>query len=331
VVEAKLREMSLLEYADRAAGTYSGGNKRKLSVAIAMIGEPSIVFLDEPSTGMDPVARRFMWEVITDIVTKREKCSVILTTHSMEECEALCTRIGIMVGGKLKCLGPSQRLRNRYGHGYQIEINFTIPDENKIAELSSMIHRVSGLLGARTATATATATANSPRNLAVVATSSLPSVPLMSGENEPEINKVQLFNSFAASGKTDWGNRITATGSGSELFSVLENSTTVGIRLVANWWYFEAAFDEINNFLKNEFPDLALRERQISKVRFEINSVDQNNTPRRLAFLFDLIESRKQSFRVQEYSIAQTSLEQIFNQFASKQEEETDQLNAFAN
>jgi len=106
VVNAKIAEMGLTEYADRAAGTYSGGNKRKLSVAIAMIGEPSIVFLDgiialiavfvtlyyitlsEPSTGMDPVARRFMWRVISDIVTKREKCSLILTTHSME-----CTRI----------------------------------------------------------------------------------------------------------------------------------------------------------------------------------------------------------------------------------------------
>ena len=115
VVNAKIAEMGLTEYADRAAGTFSGGNKRKLSVAIAMIGEPSIVFLDgnialiavfvmlyhitlsEPSTGMDPVARRFMWRVISDIVTKREKCSLILTTHSMEECEALCTRIGIMV------------------------------------------------------------------------------------------------------------------------------------------------------------------------------------------------------------------------------------------
>ena len=106
MVNAKIAEMGLTEYADRAAGTYSGGNKRKLSVAIAMIGEPSIVFLDgiialiavfvtlyyitlsEPSTGMDPVARRFMWRVISDIVTKREKCSLILTTHSME-----CTRI----------------------------------------------------------------------------------------------------------------------------------------------------------------------------------------------------------------------------------------------
>jgi ATP-binding cassette, subfamily A (ABC1), member 3 len=127
VVDSKIAEMGLTEYADRAAGTYSGGNKRKLSVAIAMVGEPSIVFLDEPSTGMDPVARRFMWEIISDIVTKREKCSLILTTHSMEECEALCTRIGIMVGGVLRCLGSSQRLRTKYGHGFQIEIGMMIP------------------------------------------------------------------------------------------------------------------------------------------------------------------------------------------------------------
>jgi ATP-binding cassette, subfamily A (ABC1), member 3 len=133
VVDSKIAEMGLTEYANRPAGTYSGGNKRKLSVAIAMIGEPSIVFLDEPSTGMDPVARRFMWEIISDIVTKREKCSLILTTHSMEECEALCTRIGIMVGGVLRCLASSQRLRSKYGHGYQIEIGMVIPSANVVA------------------------------------------------------------------------------------------------------------------------------------------------------------------------------------------------------
>ena len=79
------------------AGTYSGGNKRKLSVAIAMIGNPPIVFLDEPSTGMDPKTRRFMWDAISRISTKRKESSVILTTHSMEEAEALSTRLGIMV------------------------------------------------------------------------------------------------------------------------------------------------------------------------------------------------------------------------------------------
>ena len=85
-VEDKLEQMDLRSFANKAAGSLSGGNKRKLSVAIAMIGDPRIVFLDEPSTGMDPVARRFMWEVIANISTRSAngQCSVILTTHSME-------------------------------------------------------------------------------------------------------------------------------------------------------------------------------------------------------------------------------------------------------
>jgi ATP-binding cassette subfamily A (ABC1) protein 3 len=73
------------------AGTYSGGNKRKLSVAIAMIGNPPVIFLDEPSTGVDPAARRFMWDVISRISSVRKTTSIVLTTHSMEEAEALST------------------------------------------------------------------------------------------------------------------------------------------------------------------------------------------------------------------------------------------------
>jgi ATP-binding cassette subfamily A (ABC1) protein 3 len=83
----------------------SGGNKRKLSVAIAMLGNPKVIFLDEPSTGMDPEARRFMWNVIDRVSTKTKKSSVVLTTHSMEEAEALCTRMAIMVNGEFRCLG----------------------------------------------------------------------------------------------------------------------------------------------------------------------------------------------------------------------------------
>ncbi|CAN0168144.1 unnamed protein product, partial [Discosporangium mesarthrocarpum] len=122
-VDEKIHEMGLTQYADRLAGGFSGGNKRKLSVAIAMIGDPQIVFLDEPSTGMDPMARRFMWDVITRIVTENKECAMILTTHSMEECEALCQRIGIMVGGRIRCLGSSQHLKTRFGKGYQLEVS----------------------------------------------------------------------------------------------------------------------------------------------------------------------------------------------------------------
>lgn len=101
LVEKKLIEMDLKKFEGILAGTFSGGNKRKLSVAIAMLGQPSIVFLDEPSTGMDPAARRFMWDVISRISTVNKSSSVILTTHSMEEAEALSSRVAIQVEGTL--------------------------------------------------------------------------------------------------------------------------------------------------------------------------------------------------------------------------------------
>lgn len=77
--------MNLKEYENKLSGTLSGGNKRKLSVAMAMIGNPRIIFLDQPSTGMDPKARRFMWKIISRIATEKKNSTVILTTHSMEE------------------------------------------------------------------------------------------------------------------------------------------------------------------------------------------------------------------------------------------------------
>jgi len=83
------------------------------------------VFLDEPSTGMDPVARRFMWDFISETMSGR---AVILTTHSMEECEALCDRIGIFSNGQLRCIGTSQHLKTRFGTGLQLDISTSDKD-----------------------------------------------------------------------------------------------------------------------------------------------------------------------------------------------------------
>jgi ATP-binding cassette subfamily A (ABC1) protein 1 len=122
VVDDKLREFDLVPFANKLAGRLSGGNKRKLSVAIALIGNPSILFLDEMSTGVDPVAKRFMWRIISSVATTRKQCAVMLTSHSMEEVTALSTRIGIMVGGRLRCLGSSQELRTAHGAGFSVEL-----------------------------------------------------------------------------------------------------------------------------------------------------------------------------------------------------------------
>lgn len=85
LIDVKIEELNLSKYERVLSGTLSGGNKRKLSVACAMIGDPSILFLDEPSTGMDPQARRFMWKVISSVATEKKQSTIILTTHSMEE------------------------------------------------------------------------------------------------------------------------------------------------------------------------------------------------------------------------------------------------------
>jgi len=119
LVDDLIQRVTLMPFADRVCGSYSGGNKRKLSLAIALVGSPAVVFLDEPSSGMDPVSRRHMWDIIT---RERAVRSIVLTTHSMEECEALCTRIGIMTAGRFQCLGSQQHLKTKYGGGYTLEL-----------------------------------------------------------------------------------------------------------------------------------------------------------------------------------------------------------------
>lgn len=96
----------------------SGGNKRKLSTGIALIGEPAVIFLDEPSTGMDPVARRLLWDTVAR--ARESGKAIVITSHSMEECEALCTRLAIMVQGQFKCLGSPQHLKSKFGSGYSL-------------------------------------------------------------------------------------------------------------------------------------------------------------------------------------------------------------------
>uniref|UniRef100_A0A668T429 ABC transporter domain-containing protein n=1 Tax=Oreochromis aureus TaxID=47969 RepID=A0A668T429_OREAU len=117
-VENVLRSLLLEPHADKLVRSYSGGNKRKLSAGMALIGGPPVIFLDEPSTGMDPVARRLLWDAVTR--TRESGKAIIITSHSMEECEALCTRLAVMVNGQFKCLGSPQHLKSKFGSGYTL-------------------------------------------------------------------------------------------------------------------------------------------------------------------------------------------------------------------
>jgi ABC-type multidrug transport system ATPase subunit len=121
VVDILIDRLTLRPHADKNAGSYSGGNKRKLSLGIAaLVGDGGVLLVDECSSGLDPLARKKLWGLIEELSLKR---SVILTTHSMEEAEALCTRIGIMSRGRLVAIGSVQHLKTKYLDGYTIDIN----------------------------------------------------------------------------------------------------------------------------------------------------------------------------------------------------------------
>ncbi|XP_039306683.1 retinal-specific phospholipid-transporting ATPase ABCA4 isoform X2 [Solenopsis invicta] len=136
-----INRLNLTACMKQPSSTYSGGNKRRLNVAMALIGNPTLVLLDEPTAGVDPAARRSLWKVLQSCQAAGQ--AIILTSHSMEECEALCNRLVIMVKGELVCIGASQELKQRFGAGYDIHIKLNtgrtgkdVDDIKKIIESS---------------------------------------------------------------------------------------------------------------------------------------------------------------------------------------------------
>jgi len=121
MIKAMLKKVNLTEFGKRRAGGFSGGMKRRLSMANALMGEPSIVYMDEPSTGLDPASKHGLWDVIS-AAKKLGKRSMVLTTHSMEEADVLCDRLCIMADGEVQCIGRTHELKRRFGRGYTLMI-----------------------------------------------------------------------------------------------------------------------------------------------------------------------------------------------------------------
>ncbi|KAF3479767.1 uncharacterized protein GIQ15_06743 [Arthroderma uncinatum] len=117
-VREVIRAVGLMLYGNRMAMQLSGGNKRKLSLGIALMGNPTVLLLDEPSSGMDAASKRVMWRTLESVVPGR---SLVLTTHSMEEADALATRAGIMAK-RMLAIGTTDDLRRRHGNAYHVHI-----------------------------------------------------------------------------------------------------------------------------------------------------------------------------------------------------------------
>ncbi|KAF9433181.1 ATP-binding cassette sub- A member 1 [Entomortierella beljakovae] len=119
LTEERLKAVRLWNVKDKLSHTYSGGMKRRLSMVISTLGDPKIIFLDEPTTGMDPTNRRHVWSFIEKFKQGR---IIILTTHSMEEADILGDRICVMAHGRLRAIGNSIHLKNKFGAGYRISL-----------------------------------------------------------------------------------------------------------------------------------------------------------------------------------------------------------------
>lgn len=123
--EMFLERMGLSQDAKRRVNKYSGGMKRRLSIILALIHDPQIIFLDEPTVGMDPQSRRAVWDFMREL--KNEGKTIFLTTHYMEEAEDLCNRVGIIDHGKLIALDTPRELivNNKVTNLEEVFIKFT--------------------------------------------------------------------------------------------------------------------------------------------------------------------------------------------------------------
>nr|XP_055242243.1 cholesterol transporter ABCA5 isoform X2 [Gorilla gorilla gorilla] len=121
VISRITHALDLKEHLQKTVKKLPAGIKRKLCFALSMLGNPQITLLDEPSTGMDPKAKQHMWRAIRTAFKNRKRAA-ILTTHYMEEAEAVCDRVAIMVSGQLRCIGTVQHLKSKFGKGYFLEI-----------------------------------------------------------------------------------------------------------------------------------------------------------------------------------------------------------------
>ena len=306
IVNAMIVEMALDEYTKKVSGKLSGGNKRKLSVAISLLCNPQIVLLDEPSTGMDPEARRFMWSIIHKTSKMGKKSSVIMTTHSMDEAETLCKRMGIMVNGEFVCLGKASQIKDKYGYGYEIDLRIkplTVEQQNEYINIINGYDKTFPY-------DTIINKANNNNNNFIY-------------NKKSKINFENINDILVKLNKKYFIQELKEDRLGKKLVKDIELNGKIQLVTLLNWIFFvQNAFKFIQN-AKNYFDEIYLSEHIENNFLFKMKKGPNTKS---IGFFFGLFEKHKEECFVTEYSIQQTSLEQIFNIFAKAQiaEQNTD-------
>ncbi|KAK7091650.1 phospholipid-transporting ATPase ABCA3-like [Littorina saxatilis] len=129
--------LALTPHASKLTKALRGGVKRTLTTALALIGDPPVILLDEPSTGLDSAARRRLWGILSAV--RAGGRTLVLTSRSVEECEALCTRVAIMGNGRLLCLGSVQRLKAKFAQGYTLVVRMGLQEDGQPAPTGPLL------------------------------------------------------------------------------------------------------------------------------------------------------------------------------------------------
>ena len=273
-----IERMQLDRYTNVQARHLSGGNRRKLCFAISVIAAPRVLLLDEPSTGMDASAKRFLWESIAESV-KENNCAALLTTHSIEEVEALCSRAGIIIDGQLRCVGTLQHLKSRYGQGYSIEVRVQAP---------------------------APALVNATTEKVALGT-----------EFVNDCNALEIYKRLCGFDSKDNVGLNAMRQQALRILHDLNGDSKAGVDVseyVRRWLQNESC-DSVHRFMTRKWKDVALKEQHGLLLNFSMPG-----QAALLSNLFAALEASKQKLNIAQYAISQASLEEIFNQFAEKQE-----------
>ena len=286
IIEALIEEMNLSKYKNIVSGTLSGGNKRKLSVAIALICNPPIILLDEPSTGMDPEARRFMWDVIHNVSLNQKKSTIIMTTHSMEEAETLCKRIGILVNGQFKCLSTSDEIKEKYGYGYEINLQIKIPNIKDLYSIYSISDE------------------HKKQN-----------IQFKDLEQVLTIYKLEKYLVY-----------LKKELLGGKLLEELKLRGCISFDKILLWIYYLKNALGLIKVILNYFNEIYCINYEENNFIFKIKR-NKSSGEKSIGFLFGFIEDNKEKYKIDQYILQVSSLEQIFNKFA----EENDKYNRINN
>ncbi|MCX7664802.1 MAG: ABC transporter ATP-binding protein [Gemmataceae bacterium] len=146
--EEAIARVSIQEKANSYVVKLSGGQKQRLAIACAIVGDPKLLFLDEPTTGLDPQSRRQLWDIVTEF--KNSGRTVVITTHYMDEAERLCDRVAVIDQGKVIALGTPSELISRLGGQHMVDFTLTDSEAHNLANQLEGLNQLKGVISART-------------------------------------------------------------------------------------------------------------------------------------------------------------------------------------